>query len=326
MRLLRQPTRPLATRQSTSLPGGAVAAEPPGRLPVRRPWGRRLLPYALLAPALLVLGGMLVYPLAYVAVESFFDVAPLRHVGWGSAGVGNYARLLHDHQVEASILRTITWTVLSVVLQFLIGLAVALALRRPFRGRLPVRMLILVPWATPAIVGALAWKWVYHGQYGLLNSLLGSFGLGGLERAWLGDPSTALGAVIAANVWRGFPFIAVLLGAALANLPAELHEAAEIDGASRWQELRHVTLPQLRPAIVLATLLSGIWTFNNFSTIYILTGGGPAGRTDILVTFVYRNGFQFFEFGYAAALSVMLFAIVLVPSIFYVRRLGEART
>ncbi len=187
-------------------------------------------------------------------------------------------------------------------------------------------MLMLVPWATPAVVGALAWKWVYHGQYGLLNAVLGTFGLGGLERAWLGDPSTALGAVIMANVWRGFPFIAVMLGAALANLPAELHEAAVIDGASGWQELRYVTLPLLRPAILLATLLSGIWTFNNFSTIYILTGGGPAGRTNILVTFVYQNGFQYFEFGYAAALSVMLFAIVLVPSIFYVRRLGEAAT
>jgi multiple sugar transport system permease protein len=278
----------------------------------------------LLAPALLVLGGMLLYPLGYVAVESFFDVAPLRHVGWGSAGLGNYRRLFHDSQVAASIFRTVTWTVVSVLLQFLIGLAVALALRGAFRGRPVVRMLLLVPWATPAVVGALAWKWVYHGQYGLLNALLGTAGLGGLERAWLGDPSTALGAVIAANVWRGFPFIAVMLGAALANLPAELHEAASIDGASRWYELRYVTLPQLRPAILLSTLLSGIWTFNNFSTIYILTGGGPAGRTDILVTFVYRNGFQYFEFGYAAALSVMLFAIVLVPSVFYVRRLGDA--
>jgi ABC-type sugar transport system permease subunit len=275
---------------------------------------------------LLVLGGMLLYPLGYVAVESFFDVAPLRHVGWGSAGLGNYRRLFHDSQVADSIFRTVTWTVVSVLLQFLIGLAVALALRGPFRGRPAVRMLLLVPWATPAVVGALAWKWVYHGQYGLLNALLGTAGLGGLERAWLGDPSTALGAVIAANVWRGFPFIAVMLGAALANVPAELHEAASIDGASRWQELRYVTLPQLRPAILLATLLSGIWTFNNFSTIYILTGGGPAGRTDILVTFVYRNGFQYFEFGYAAALSVMLFVIVLVPSVAYVRRLGDAAT
>jgi ABC-type sugar transport system permease subunit len=305
-----------------SLPGGAVAAQPPGRLRSNR--STRLLPYALLAPALLVLGGMLLYPLGYVGVESFFDVAPLRHVGWGTAGLSNYRRLLHDQQVLASIFRTATWTVLSVVFQFLIGLSVALALRNRFHGRSFVRMLLLVPWATPAVVGALAWKWVYHGQYGLLNALLGSFGLGGLERAWLGDPSTALGAVIAANVWRGFPFIAVMLGAALANLPSEMHEAAAIDGAGPWQELRYVTLPLLRPAIVLSTLLSGIWTFNNFSTIYILTGGGPAGRTDILVTFVYRNGFQFFEFGYAAALSVMLFAIVLVPSIFYVRRLGEA--
>ena len=309
----------------SSLPGGAVASQPPGRLVSRRTYAR-LLPYVLLAPALLVLGGMLVYPLGYVAVESFFDVAPLRHVGWGGAGFGNYGRLFHDHQVVDSILRTGLWTVLSVLFQFAIGLWVALALRSPFRGRVFVRMLLLIPWATPAIVGALAWKWVYHGQYGLLNALLGSFGLGGLDHAWLGDPSTALGSVIVANVWRGFPFIAVMLGAALANLPAELHEAAAIDGASRWQELRSVTLPQLRPAILLCTLLSGIWTFNNFSMIYILTGGGPAGRTDILVTFVYQNAFQYFEFGYAAALSVMLFAIVLFPSILYVRQLSKDTT
>jgi ABC-type sugar transport system permease subunit len=306
------------------LPGVALTTASPGRLSIRRrALGRRLLPYALLAPALLVLGGMLVYPLAYVGVESFFDVAPLRHLGWGSSGLGNYKRLFHDDAVGASIVRTVVWTVVSVVFQFLIGLSVALALRRPFRGRALVRVLMLIPWATPAVVGALAWKWVYHGQYGLLNALLGSSGLGGLQHAWLGEPSTALGAVIVANVWRGFPFIAVMLGAALANLPAELHEAAAIDGASRWQELRRVTLPLLRPAILLATLLSGIWTFNNFSTIYILTGGGPAGRTNILVTFVYQNAFQFFEFGYAAALSVMLFVLVLAPSLFYVRLLGK---
>ena len=306
-----------------SPPGGALVAQAPGGLTLRRPLGRRLLPYALLAPALLTLGGALLYPLGYVAVESFFDVAPLRHAGWGAAGLANYRRLFHDGQVAASIFRTVTWTVVSVGLQFLIGLAVALALRRHFRGRLPVRMLLLVPWATPAVVGALAWKWVYHGQYGVLNALLGTAGLGGLERAWLGDPSTALGAVIVANVWRGFPFIAVMLGAALANVPHELHEAASIDGATAWQELRYVTLPLLRPAILLSTLLSGIWTFNNFSTIYILTGGGPAGRTNILVTFVYQNAFQFFEFGYAAALSVMLFVLVLAPSLFYVRLLGK---
>ncbi|MER3406198.1 MAG: sugar ABC transporter permease, partial [Chloroflexota bacterium] len=261
-----------------------------------------------------------------IALESFFSVEPLRHKGWQFAGLANYARLLHDHDLLSSLVVTAVWTLASVLLQLALALAAALIVRERFRGRGLLRSLLLVPWATPAVVGALAWKWMYHPQYGLVNALLRKVGFPAAAIAWLGDPHTALGSVIVTNVWRGFPFLMVMLLSGLAAIPDTLYEAAAMDGAGFWQGVRHITLPLLRPVVLVSTLLAGVWTFNNFSYIFILTGGGPAGRTDILVTYVYRNGFQYFHFGYAAALSVALFGLVLVASLVHIRLVGWGST
>jgi multiple sugar transport system permease protein len=287
---------------------------------------RRLIPYALVAPALLILAAVLLYPLGTLLVESLNRVEPTISPDWHFIGLDNYARMLADPDVVASLGRTLIWTVGSVVAQLAIGLAAALILGGPpFRGRALLRAALLLPWATPAVVGALSWKWVYHGQYGLLNAILDGLNLANLATAWLGDPHTAMPAVIVANVWRGFPFIMVVLLASVVAIPRELYEAARVDGASAVDSTRYITLPLIRPGILLSTLLAAIWTFNNFSYIYILTGGGPAGLTDILVTFVYSNGFRYWHFGYAAALSVALFALVVAASLVYIRLLSPRR-
>jgi len=278
-------------------------------------------PYVLTTPALLVMVGVLVYPLVSVFRESLYRVEPASSPDWSFVGLQNYSRILADPDVAGSLGHTAVWTIGSVVLQVALGLGAALALAKAFRGRGLVRAALMVPWATPAVVGALAWKWIYHGQYGLLNSGLREFHLDSLAVAWLGDPHTAMGAAIAANVWRGFPFITIVLLAGVLAIPRELYESAAVDGASGFAAFRRLTLPLIRPALLISSLLAAIWTFNNFAYIYILTGGGPAGLTDILVTFVYRNGFQFFHWGYASALSVFLFFLVLASSLVYIRLL-----
>ncbi|MFO8035251.1 MAG: sugar ABC transporter permease [Anaerolineales bacterium] len=266
---------------------------------------------------------MLIYPLLSLLRMSFFDIEPLRHPDPIFSGFENYVRLLRDPNLHNSLAQTAFWTFGSVTIQFGIGIVAAIILNETFRGRGLARAFLLIPWAMPSVVGAFAWKWVYHAQLGLLNHILTSLHLVSHNVNWLGDPATAMIAAVITNSWRGFPFMMLMLLAGMQNIPQELYDASAVDGASFWQQLRLITLPLLKPVIFVITLLSSIWTFNNFSYIYILTGGGPAGMTEILVTYVYKNGFQFFHFGYAAALSVLLFAVVVVMSFAYIRLMSR---
>lgn len=238
------------------------------------------------------------------------------------SGVKNYLKILNDVDLRNSLLQTAYWTFGSVIIQFVLGFVAALILGETFRGRGLARSLLLIPWAMPSVVGALAWKWMYHGQYGLLNHMLRSLHLISHDVNWLGNISTAMVSVIVTNSWRGFPFMMLMLLAGLQNIPKEIYDASAVDGASFWQQLWYIILPLLKPVIFVVILLASIWTFNNLTYIYILTGGGPAGRTDILVTFVYKQGFEYFHFGYAATLSVMLFLVILALSLAYIKLMG----
>lgn len=279
--------------------------------------------YLFILPAAVLLLGVVVYPIASLVWMSLRRVEPLRGADEPFVGLDNYARVLTDEGLRGTLVQTTVWTVGSVGLQLLLGMAAALILSESFRGRGVARALLLLPWAMPAIAGAFAWKWLYQGQVGLLNEVVRGVGLSERGVDWLGSPASAMAAAIVVNVWRGFPFMMLMLLAAIQAIPRELREAAASDGAGFWGQLRFVTLPLIRPVIFVVTLLSGIWTFNNFTYIYILTGGGPAGATEILVTYVYRNGFEFFRFGYAAALSVVLFGLVVVVSALYVRLMAR---
>lgn len=310
---------------STTTPQKAV----PGALAAARPAGRRrrrsLTPLVMLAPSAVVVGLVVVVPIVTVFVESFFDVNPARHAGWEWNGLHNYLRISHDPDLGGVLVNTAVWTLGSVLLQFLLAFGAALLVRHALQGKAWawLRASYVLPWATPMIVGALAWKWLYQPQYGLINSVLSWVGLGHWGQAWLSDPTTALYSVLLVNVWRGFPFIMVLLLSGMAAISPEVYEASSLDGANTWQQIVKITMPLLRPQVLLSTLMSLIWTFNNFSLIYVMTGGGPAGASDILTTYVYKNAFQKFDLGYASALSVVLFAIVAAGSALYVRALDK---
>ncbi|MDR2722605.1 MAG: sugar ABC transporter permease, partial [Cellulomonadaceae bacterium] len=298
--------------------GEGVAPSPRSPRPRHRQAAtHHLLPYLLMAPAILAVTALVIYPIGQVFVQSFFDIRPTRHQGWIFTGLDNYVRAFADAEVRGTIVRTLVWTLSGVGLQFVVGLASALILKQFVHAKF-LRAVFILPWATPMVVGALAWRFVYQNQ-GLVNSLLGAIGLGSLQEAWLSNPNTALGAVIVANVWRGFPFIMVMLIAGMASIPDEVYEASAVDGAGYWRQLRSITLPMLRPSIMASTLMGLIWTFNSFANIWVMTNGGPAGRTEILTTFVYRAGFARFDFGHASALSILLFCFVAVGSSIYLR-------
>ncbi|MCI0158742.1 sugar ABC transporter permease [Leifsonia shinshuensis] len=307
------------TQVATTLAGRTATSGPRGRLR----WRSRLTPYLFLAPALIAVGVFVVYPIANVAVQSFFDVNPTKHEGWEFVGVQNYIEAFSDSAVWGVFLNSIIWTIGSVALQLIVAMAGALLLQQLVGGARILRAVFVLPWATPVVVGALAWKLLYQPDYGMINQLLSVVGLPELQHAWLADPHTALAAVVAANVWRGFPFIMVLLIAGMASIPGELYEAAGVDGATWSRSFRSITLPLLKPMLLTSTLMALIWTFNNFSLIYVMTGGGPAGATDILTTFVYKSAFSSFDFGYASALSMILFAIVGIGSALYIRAFGK---
>ena len=277
--------------------------------------------YLFMAPALLAVVVIVVYPIVRVGIQSFFDIRPTKHAGSLFVGFSNYVQAFHDAAVWATLGRTLMWTIGSVAAQFIVAMLGALIVQNLVSGRW-LRAIFVIPWATPVVVGALAWKLIYQ-QNGLLNQVLTGLGLGSASHAWLADPATALWAVIIANVWRGFPFIMVLLISGMVSIPEDLYEAAAVDSASPARAFWSITLPLLKPSILTSTLMALIWTFNSFSNIYVMTGGGPAGTTDILTTFVYKQAFTSFNFGYASALSMVLFLIVGIMSSIYIKAFGK---
>jgi multiple sugar transport system permease protein len=211
------------------------------------------------------------------------------------------------------------WVFGSVVFQSVGGFAAALLLQEAFRGRALVRTITLLPWIIPGVVVALIWEFIYQPNYGLLNDVLSRAGWMTERVAWLANPSLAMPAVILTNVWRGVPFFAIMLLAGLQAIPPELYEAARVDGASIWQRFRFITLPMLKPIIVVATATRIVWTFNYADLIFVMTSGGPANATQITSTYTLLQAYSNLDFGYAATLSVALLLIMLGFTICYLR-------
>lgn len=218
---------------------------------------------------------------------------------------------------------TILWTAANVALHVTIGLALALVLKNPLL-KLPGlwRVLLIIPWAVPNYITALMWKGMFHRQFGAINALLGLLGVEPVS--WFTRFSTSFAANLTTNTWLGFPFMMVVALGALQSIPQDLYEAAEVDGASKWAQFRHITLPLLRPALLPAVILGTVWTFNMFNIVYLVSGGEPGGATDILVSEAFRWAFQRNEqYGFAAAYSVLIFFVLLVWSRFTRRLSGE---
>ncbi|WP_188816913.1 carbohydrate ABC transporter permease [Calditerricola satsumensis] len=297
-------------------------------------WKNAWLAYVFLTPVALVMALLVFFPLVQGIAFSFTD---MNQYNMGNAfsepsyqfvGLENYRNVWADLVAADSTLRpilvqTAIWTFVNVFFHFTIGLGLALLLNRPIRGRTVYRLLLLVPWAVPSFISALAWRWMFNGSYGFFNLVLTELGLPPIN--WLGDPFWAMVAVIMTNVWLGVPFMMVTLLGGLQSIPRSLYEAAEIDGAGRWKQFWHITLPMLKPVATVATLLGIIWTFNMFNVIYLVTQGGPVQATEILVTFAYREAFQNWNFGMASTYGVIILSILLVLSAVYLRAMKAER-
>ncbi len=235
-----------------------------------------ILPYALITPALAITVAIIFIPMFRTITYSFSQYILYKPQDKGFNGLENYITAFHDPLFWSSLLNTFIWIVSIIVFQFLLGLATALLLNRNFIGRGIARSLILIPWVTPSVITALMWRWMYDGNYGLINQILSKAGLIKEFIPFLAQSSTAMGSIIVALIWQGFPFFAIMLLAGLQAIPDELYEAAEIDGATKVQRFFRITVPMLKPVILTTVLLRTIWVANSLDVILIMTGGGPA--------------------------------------------------
>jgi multiple sugar transport system permease protein len=275
--------------------------------------------YSYLLPAALCMLATVVVPIGMAMKMSLYNDVLYKPQEYRFIGLGNYVRLAQDPVFWLTLWNSFVWVFGSVVLQFVAGFAAALLLHQAFRGRALVRMLALLPWIIPGVVVGLIWEWLYQPNYGVINDLLIRAGWLHDRIAWLSSPDLAMAAVVVTNVWRGIPFFAIMLLAGLQAIPGELYEAAHVDGAGVLARFRHITLPLLRPIIVVATATRIIWTFNYADLIFVMTSGGPANATQITSTYTLLQAYANLDFGYAAALSVVLLLVMLAFTWAYLR-------
>jgi multiple sugar transport system permease protein len=301
------------------MPNGVIVAAPLARPLLSRRARRLLTGYLYLVPVIVVLAGTVLFPILKAMHMSLYNHVLIKPQEYRYIGLGNYVRLLHDDVFWLSLWNSFVWVFGSVSFQFLGGFVAALLLHQSFRGRALVRTVTLLPWIIPGVVVALIWEFIYQPNYGLLNDALARAGWMRERVAWLANPSLAMPAVVFTNIWRGVPFFAIMLLAGLQAIPTELYEAARVDGASVIQRFRYLTLPLLRPIIVVATATRIIWTFNYADLIFVMTSGGPANATQITSTYTLLQAYSNLDFGYAATLSVALLLIMLGFTVFYLR-------
>jgi ABC-type sugar transport system permease subunit len=275
--------------------------------------------YLLIAPLLVVLLVITAYPLGYNIWNSFHHVDYLLPPLGAFAGFSNYAKLFSDDQFVPALVHTLGFTVVSVAVETVIGLSLALALNKPFRGRGIVRAAIFIPWAVPTVVSAELWRTMFDPQQGFVNYILTHLHLPLASTTWLDSTWTAWGAILIADAWRNTPFMAIVLLAGLQVIPSDIYEAARIDGANAWQQFVRLTLPLLKPALMVALIFRTLQSFFIFDVVYIMTGGGPGTSTNVLAYLNYKAFFALFDYGYGGAVSVALVLVALVIASIYVR-------
>ena len=278
--------------------------------------------YLFVVPAMVFVVAILLYPLGYQLYMSVYGVTLGNFLAGNAPFVGleQYREVATDSRFHHALWITLVFTVSCLVFQFTIGLALALFFNRAFPGGGIMRALMLLGWMIPLVVSGNLWRWMLNGQYGVINLLL-NVGPLDLGRDWLTGPTTALIGVIVANIWVGIPFNMVLLLAGLQGIPLTLYEAARVDGANPVQRFFYITLPQLRPVIIIVLLLGFIYTFKVFDLIFVMTAGGPVSATEVLPIYIYDIFFEFFRFGQGAAASILVLVLPILLSVFYLRLL-----
>ena len=290
--------------------------QPRARLRRGAALGERTFLTFLLLPGVVLLAVIVLYPLIRSLASAFFDES-LLYPGMTFVGFENIVAVLND-EFAPLLWQTMIFTVGATVLPFLIGLALALVLNQSFPGQRFLRGAFLIPWLIPGVVVSFLWMWIFDANYGVLNGILISLGAIDSPVAWLFSTDSARAALIIAKTWNTFPWIMVMLLAALQTVPGELHEAAAMDGAGTVRRFFTVTSPHIRGVAGLVILLEFIWNFQHFDTIFVLTGGGPAGTTQTFATEVYDTAFKGYDLGHAGALGIVWMALLTVLVVVYV--------
>ncbi|MGF1536575.1 MAG: carbohydrate ABC transporter permease [Elainellaceae cyanobacterium] len=267
--------------------------------------------WLLLLPALLLLLLVFAYPIGRAFWLSLFTENLGTNLQPEFSGFSNYSRMAIDGRFWRSLWNTTLFTVIALALELVLGIAIALLLHQTFKGRGIVRTIAILPWALPTALIALTWTWIFNDQFGVWNDMLLRLGVIDSPVNWLGDPTLALLATIAADVWKTTPFVSILLLAGLQSIPDDLYEAHAIDGASPWQSFRRITLPLLLPQILIAMLFRFAQSFGIFDLIQVMTGGGPAGATEMVSLYIYATVMRYLDFGYGAALVVVTFLVLI---------------
>jgi multiple sugar transport system permease protein len=277
------------------------------------------LAYLFITPIGITLLLLIAYPFSNAIYLSLTD----KIVGYPPIFVGlqNYLELWENSQYRQVVLNSVIYTVGSVGAKLALGMTMALALNRALKGRQFFRGILLLPWIIPTVVIAITWRWLFDLFRGLINVSLLDLGVIASGVHWLGDPKLAMLSVIVANVWRGFPFFGVSLLAAMQVIPEELYEAAEVDGASAAQKFWHITLPSVKGVVLIVTLLSTIWTLNDFNIVHVMTRGGPGTATHVFATFSYELGIQAQKWGQAVAASMYSLPVLALLIILIARHL-----
>jgi multiple sugar transport system permease protein len=296
----------------TATPRELVVPSPPrglrhGVKRARKEWNA----YLFLAPGLLLFSLFTVFALGFAFFLTFHEwsiIEPQKPF----VGLDNYSEMIHDERFRRSILNTLYFTGASVPLGMAAGLAIALLLNQPLRGRAILRTLYFLPVVTPFVVVTIIWKWLYNGDFGLFNYYLLKTHLIHEPLLWLSDQNLAMPSVVLMTVWTSVGFSMVVYLAGLQAIPEELYEAARVDGAGPWARLRHITLPMLAPTTMFLAVIGIIGSFQVFTQIFVMTSGGPVDRTTTMVFFIYEAAFKFFDMGYASTLAFALFAMLLV--------------
>jgi multiple sugar transport system permease protein len=285
--------------------------------------------YLYVLPSIGVMLLVIAYPVYYTIYLSFFNTPPsLALEDKVFVGLDNYMRVVTAESVHEATWNTVVWTFWSTLLAFVMGFAAALGLNRDFAGRGLLRGTLLVPYVISAVAAAYIWRWIFHSDFGVVGAISVATGLTDHPINFLDDRDAALPSLIAVNVWKEFPFAMIMMLAGLQTVPEPLLRAAQVDGANAWQRFWHITLPHVRSVALVTVLLLLVTNLNSFTIPWIMTGGGPAGATEIWITHIYQIAFGRIRFGLASAYSVILFIIMMGMGYFYVRALtqGDERT
>ncbi|MCR8636905.1 MULTISPECIES: carbohydrate ABC transporter permease [Paenibacillus] len=276
--------------------------------------------YWFILPAAITLILLVTYPLIYGAYISFFNTNLVNK--WDFVGLSHYLDIFSNWDFVTRIWLTLKYTFFTVAGHFVLGMGLALVLNMNLPGRTFFRAILILPWLLPEVVVGLLWKWLFNPMYGLFNHFLMKMNLISEPVSWLGDNTYAFMAIIIVCIWKGYPMVMMLLLAGLQSISQDMYEAAKIDGCNRFKSFRYVTLPSLMPVLMVTLILDTVWWFKHFTMIWILTQGGPGDATNVVSIDIFKNAFEFFDFGKAAAMAVVVFFVCFLIGFVY-RRLFD---